>query len=98
MKAFASYGELPELKTDTLRPVGRSYERNIHRVYALVMFPPAAVWFTMTVQRATDQIEYRFAKKDKRTQLALIEAEVKKQIRLETQSVVSYSLRTKRGI
>jgi hypothetical protein len=84
MNAFTGHGELPELKTEALKPVGKSYERNIKRVYALVLFPPAAVWITMTAQRCTDNIEHKFPKMEKNRRLALIEADIKKQIQRET--------------
>jgi hypothetical protein len=84
MKAFTGHGELPELKTEALKSVGKSYERNIRRVYALVLFPPAAIWITMTAQRCTDRIEHKFPNMDRRKRLTLIEAEIKGQIRRET--------------
>jgi hypothetical protein len=84
MSAFTGHGELPELKTESLKPVGKSYERNIKRMYSLVLFPPAAVWITMTVQRCTDRVEAKFPRMDKRNRVALIEAEVKKQMQRET--------------
>jgi hypothetical protein len=84
MEAFTGHGELPELKTEALRSVGNAYERNIRRLYSLVLFPPSAVWITRTVQRVTDEIEFRFPKKDERTRIALIDQQVKKKIQQET--------------
>jgi hypothetical protein len=78
MNAFTGYGELPELRTEALHPVGAAYERNTRRVYALVLFAPAAVWMAMTVQRHTDDIEHRYPKKDPRTRISLISAAIKK--------------------
>lgn len=80
MSAFTGHGELPELKTETLRAVGAAYERNIRRVYALVLFAPAAIWTAICVQRHTDDIEHRFPKKDERTRIALIDQAVKKEV------------------
>lgn len=80
MDAFTGHGELPELKTEQLDPVRKAYERNIRRVYALVLFAPAAVWTAITVQRHTDDIEHRFPKKDERTRIALIDQAIKKEM------------------
>jgi hypothetical protein len=87
MNAFTGHGELPELKTEALRVVGKSYERNIRRVYSLVLFAPAAVWMTITVQRITDDIEHRYPRADQRTRVALIEKSLKQQITLETETL-----------
>jgi hypothetical protein len=80
MNAFTGHGELPELKTEALRSVGEAYQRNIRRVYALVLFAPAAIWTAITVQRHTDDIEHRFPRKDERTRVALIDQAIKKEI------------------
>jgi hypothetical protein len=82
MNAFTGHGELPELKTEALRAVGAAYERNIRRVYSLVLFAPAAVWAAIIVQRHTDDIEHRFPKKDQRTRISLIDAAIKKETQL----------------
>ena len=58
MNAFSGNAELPPLKTTELSAVAKSYERNVSRVYSLVLFPPAAIWMTMTVQRETDRVEW----------------------------------------
>jgi hypothetical protein len=81
MSAFTGHGELPQLKTEALRHVGEAYSRNIRRVYALVLFAPAAIWTSITVQRHTDQIEHRFPNKDPRTRIALIDQAIKKEMR-----------------
>jgi hypothetical protein len=84
LNSFTGHGELPELKTEALRPVGAAYDRNIRRVYALVLFAPAAIWIAITVQRHTDQIEHQFPKKDNRTRVALIDQAMKTEIAQHT--------------
>jgi hypothetical protein len=84
MKAFDGYADLPPLKTNALVNVGKAYERNIRRVNTLVLFAPAAVWITATIQRCTDEIEHKFSGMKKSRRLDLIEVEVKKQIQKET--------------
>lgn len=84
MNAFTGSGELPELKTEALRRVGAAYQRNIRRVYSLVLFPPAAVYVAMTIQRSTDEIDRRYPNKDRRTKIALIERAAKRQAEIET--------------
>jgi hypothetical protein len=85
MNAFTGQGELPALKTETLRAVGAAYERNIRRVYSLVLFAPAAIWMAITVQRHTDKIEHKYPQKDKRTRIALIDQAVKKELDLHSE-------------
>ena len=80
MDAFADPFDLPDPKTEALATIAKSYERNIRRVNSLVLFPPAAVWITRTAQRCTDEIEFKFPKKDRRTQVALIEQKIKGEI------------------
>jgi hypothetical protein len=52
LESFQGFGELPVLKTAALRPVGAAYERNIRRVYTLIMFPLVTITSTVMTQKA----------------------------------------------
>jgi hypothetical protein len=73
MNAFTGHGELPELKTQSIRPVGAAYERNVRRVYSLILFPPAAVNMAITVQRVIDKIDFQHPDIDSEVRQQLIE-------------------------
>lgn len=80
MNAFTGHGELPELKTQSIRPVGAAYERNVRRVYSLILFPPAAVNMAITVQRVIDKIDFQHPDIDSEVRQQLIEEEVRRQM------------------
>jgi hypothetical protein len=59
LDAFKGFDEMPELKTKSLRNVGKTFDRNMRRVNNLILFPPAMVYIAITIQRHVDRIEHR---------------------------------------
>jgi hypothetical protein len=53
--AFQGFGEIPPLKIQTLHSAGEAYQRNILRVYSLILFPPLAVTIAMMNGRAAGE-------------------------------------------
>jgi hypothetical protein len=54
--AFQGHGLLPPLKTAALNRVGRAYERNVKRVYGLVLFPPFAITAALAHSRIAAEV------------------------------------------
>ncbi len=58
-EAFQGHGILPPLKTAALNHVGLAYERNIKRVYGLVLFPPFAITAALAHGRIAAEVRSR---------------------------------------
>jgi hypothetical protein len=82
--AFVGVDDHLTISTEELKKVAEAYDRNLKRVYYLIMFPPAAVSMAINIQRATDSVSHRL--EGARKSAAIKEALTKHERKLKSAS------------